>query len=45
MSTDYILIGKHIDKDTNIVLNRIADLSDCDYKLLDMIIVYCLNKK
>ena len=45
VSTDYILTGKHTSKDTDIILNRIANLSDCDYKMVDMIIEYCLNKK
>lgn len=45
VSTDYILTGKHTNKDTDIILNRIANLSDCDYKMVDMIIEYCLNKK
>lgn len=45
VSTDYILTGKHTSKDIDIVLNRIANLSDCDYKMVDMIIEYCLNKK
>lgn len=44
VSTDYILTGKHTDKDINSVLNRIAKLSDSDYKMVDMIIEYCLNK-
>ena len=45
VSTDYILTGKHTGKDTAIVLNKIEKLSDCDYKMVDMIIEYCLNKK
>lgn len=45
VSTDYILTGKHTGKDTAIVLNKIEKLSDRDYKMVDMIIEYCLNKK
>lgn len=45
VSTDYILTGKHTLKDTAVVLNKIEKLSDCDYKMVDMIIEYCLNKK
>lgn len=45
VSTDYILTGKHTSKDTNIIANKIANLSDCDCKMVDMIIEYCLNKK
>lgn len=44
VSTDYILIGKHTEKDIGIVLNKIDKLSDSDYKMIDMIIEYCLNK-
>ncbi|MBE6903972.1 MAG: helix-turn-helix transcriptional regulator [Ruminococcaceae bacterium] len=44
VSTDYILIGKHTEKDVNSVLNRISNLSDVDYKMIDMLIEYCLNK-
>lgn len=45
VSTDYILTGKHSEKDIGIVLNKIDKLSDNDYKMIDMIIEYCLNKK
>ncbi|MBP3627180.1 MAG: helix-turn-helix transcriptional regulator [Clostridia bacterium] len=45
ISTDYILTGKHTSTDTDIILNRIAQLADEDYKMVDMIIEYCLNKK
>lgn len=45
VSTDYILTGKYTNKDIDIALNRFAKLSDCDYKMVDMIIEYCLSKK
>ena len=44
VSADYILTGKHTEKDIGIVLNKIDKLSDSDYKMVDMIIEYCLNK-
>ena len=44
VSTDYILTGKHSDKDINTIINRISQLSDDDYKMIDMLIEYCLNK-
>lgn len=44
VSTDYILTGKHTEKDSSSVLDRISKLSDSDYKMIDMLIEYCLNK-
>lgn len=44
MSTDYILTGKHTEKDVNAFLTRVSKLSDNDYKMIDMLIDYCLNK-
>lgn len=44
MSTDYILTGKHTEKDINSFLNRVSQLSDIDYKMIDMLIEYCINK-
>jgi len=44
MSTDYILTGKHTEKDVNAFLTRVSKLSDNDYKMIDMLIEYCLNK-
>ncbi len=45
VSTDYILTGKRTSQDTYIASNKIAQLSDCDYKMVDTIIEYCLSKK
>ena len=45
VSTDYILTGKHNQKDVSSILERINKLSDDDYKMIDTLIDYCLNKK
>lgn len=44
VSTDYILTGNHTDKDIDTVSNRLTKLSDSDFKMIDMLIEYCLNK-
>ncbi len=44
MSTDYILTGKLTPADVNAFLTRVSRLSDEDYKMIDMLIEYCLNK-
>ena len=44
MSTDYILTGKHTEKDVSAFITRVSKLSDNDYKMIDMLIEYCLNK-
>lgn len=45
VSTDYILTGRYTQKDVSSVLERISKLSDSDYKMIDTLIDYCLNKK
>lgn len=44
ISTDYILTGNHANKDIDAVASRLLKLSDSDFKMIDMLIEYCLNK-
>lgn len=44
VSTDYILTGNFIEKDVDTISTRITKLSDADYKMIEMIINYCLLK-
>lgn len=44
VSTDYILIGNHGEKDTDHAFRDLARLSEPDYRMIQMLIEYCLNK-
>ncbi len=44
VSTDYILTGKRTNKDVDAVSHRLTKLSESDFKMIDMLIEYCLNK-
>lgn len=45
VSADYILTGKHIEKDITSALGKISQLNDTDFKMIDMLIDYCLENK
>lgn len=44
VSTDYILLGNHGEKDTDHVLRDLERLSETDYRMIQMLVEYCLNK-
>ncbi len=44
-STDYILTGKRTDDDFNTLTNKISQLTDSDYKMIEMLVDYRLNDK
>lgn len=44
VSSDFILTGKKNADDKNILMDKINSLSDEDYKMMEMLIDYCLNK-
>lgn len=44
ISSDYILTGKKSVNDKNILADKINLLSENDYKMIEMLIEYCLNK-
>ena len=45
ISTDYILTGKPAVTDVKCTHDKLAQLSDTDYKMIDMLTDYCLNRK
>lgn len=44
ISSDYILTGKKNANDKNILVDKINLLSENDYKMIEMLVEYCLNK-
>ena len=44
VSTDYILLGSHNEKDIGSAARNLSLLSEIDYKMIEMLIEYCLNK-
>lgn len=44
VSTDYILLGSRGEKDTDAVAGCLARLPERDYKMIELLITYCLNK-
>ena len=44
VSTDYILLGNHNEKDVDTVSDNLSRLSETDYKMIELLIEYCLNK-
>lgn len=44
VSTDYILLGNHNEKDIDTVVGNLSRLSETDYKMIELLIEYCLNK-
>lgn len=44
ISSDYILTGKKNANDKNILVDKINSLSEADYKMIEMLVEYCLNK-
>ncbi len=44
VSTDYILTGKLTKEDMDTTSHRLTKLSESDFKMIDMLIEYCLNK-
>lgn len=44
VSTDYILFGEFSNRDISETTEKISKLSETDYKMIDMLIDYCLNK-
>lgn len=44
VSTDYILLGSHNENDLDTVAGNLARLSQTDYKMMEILIEYCLNK-
>ena len=44
VSTDYILTGCPSDNDVDVVSKKLSQLSESDFKMIDMLIEYCLNK-
>lgn len=45
ISADYILTGKTIDKDISKIFDKILKLNTTDFKMIDMMIDYCLNNR
>lgn len=45
VSADYILTGKHIEKDITSTSDKISKLNNTDFKMIDMLIDYCLENK
>lgn len=44
-STDYILTGKRTGDDFNTLTDKISQLTDSDYKMIEMLVNYRLNDK
>ena len=44
-STDYILTGKRTEDDFNTLTDKISQLTDSDYKMIELLVDYCLNDK
>ena len=44
VSTDYILTEKNTNEDISELAKRISKLSAEDYKMIDMLVEYCINK-
>lgn len=44
-STDYILTGKRTDNDFGTLTDKISQLTDSDYKMIEMLVDYRLNDK
>lgn len=44
ISTDYILTGNHTANDIDAISKKLAQLSDTDFKMIEILIEYCLNK-
>ncbi len=42
-STDYILTGKRTDNDFDTLTDKISQLTDSDYKMIEMLVDYRLN--
>lgn len=42
-STDYILTGKRTDSDFDTLTDKISQLTDSDYKMIEMLVDYRLN--
>lgn len=42
-STDYILTGKRINNDFDNLANKISQLTESDYKMIEMLVDYRLN--
>lgn len=45
ISCDYILTGKMNENDTNTFINRIRLLKEDDYKMIEMLVEYCLSNR
>lgn len=43
ISTDYILLGNHNEKDIDTVVENISRLPEKDYKMIELLIEYCLK--
>lgn len=44
-STDYILTGKRTDDDFDVLTDKISQLTDSDYKMIEILVDYRLNDK
>ena len=44
VSTDYILLGNHINSDNSVLSDKLSKLSQEDYDMIWMLIEYCVNK-
>lgn len=44
VSTDYILTGKRTGNDVDALSQQLAQLSEKDFEMINMLIKYCLNK-
>ena len=44
VSTDYILLGRHNDKDLDGLLRELSLLSEEDHRMIELLITYCRNK-
>ena len=45
VSTDYILKGKLIDSDKEEAFTKLLKLNKQDYKMIEMLIDFCINKE
>ena len=44
ISTDYILTGKQTTDDISLLASRIAQLTETDRQMLDLLVDFCLSK-
>ena len=44
VSTDYILLGRHNEKDMDATAQALSLLSKKDYRMIELLIEYCRNK-